>query len=1383
MAGKYLVVSLLLILLIAFFITFSPRYTGFFSSVSGSNATLSIWDQTDLEGGGYQKYTYPTLWSNGYTRCQYKEEVEWNVYFFANYTNSSGDPIDDGNCTIRFNETGNFTDWYEMSYNSSSHLFQYNKSFNYDGNLSWEVNCNSDYDNLTTSDYVKITNTPPCVFAKNIGGYLSNQTITEDIDMPWYYNFSKNCSDDDFNDRLYLTYSYTEENTTLTNFTINNATGMLMVNITQDDYSGNKIIVLTVRDEGPNPDTATLPITINKYNDPPQFINLPNNLYATEDQIYSLDIEVSDEEDNTPFFFNLTFINCAKAPWNVSDNCSIFSINETTGFINFTPTNWDVGNYTINFTVRDSGNTTQPYNATGWKVVNFEVINVNDLPNMTFVENQNLCQNDLLEITINGTDIENDTLIFNTTTLHLNLTPYSNTSLFPILTDNSSFLSNKSNPVYGKMNYTLGNHQVGNYTINITLSDGYDIVSQLVNFTICNINDPPVLDYIPNLIAVQEEEFYYDINATDPDQQTPYSSHENATLTYNVTNTTPCSLEPGIGTECLIITINETTGVINFTPARNNSGNYTLNISVRDGGNLTDWQEANMTIVADYPPNFLFGYEETKNGTQNESFYFEINATDPENDSITFYSETYYLNLTAYENISLFPISIDNSSAPIYKGIMNYILDNSQVGNYTIKIIAKDIWNRTNYTYVNFTIYNINDPPQIINFTLCDTNTSEQISNQTVYEDQLYCKKVNVIDIDMLTPYGDTLIYNMTFINGSPLFSINSSTGIINFTATNDSWADNYTVNITVTDSNNSVDFMLINYTIIPVNDPPYFTNLDAMNKTAIENQTFYYDLNAADEEDNQPFYFNLTFINCSKRGGNNSNCSIFSINETTGVINFTITNLNDTGNYTINFTVRDSGETNQPYNATGWKVVNFTIIPINHPPKIDFYGSSQGTTPIIEETQSISFFVNASDEDDDELNYTTYVDHIQHECKNVKKENDTSYDYIASYTPTFSDSGTHLIEIIVNDINPHPLQASCNFTVNVTNKNRPPYQQFLIQNQTWNMNTENTNIQLTYYFRDPDNENTDPCNESVMVTNDDNNFTYTWVDGGFITVYIDDTSRVHIIPNQNWYGITWIVFNVSDGEYNATSNNVTLNVTYTESIQQQQQSTGGGTGTTTTTETKAAALSIIIQKFEKLTPYNKTVVPIKLKNTGQVMLNSISLSAKTEETTDLTLQLDKTSISQLNVNEEASVEITVTSYNLTKEDYEIRFLAVVNSPRLNQTSVIYLKTMPKNKTEIEEKLKLVKDLFEENPECLDLWELISDAEKELKKENIEKAKELTDLAIKNCMDLISYKSEIKTVPTKEQIDYNKLINVFLLMSLFSLIIYYAISSRHRKVK
>jgi hypothetical protein len=388
-----------------------------------------------------------------------------------------------------------------------------------------------------------------------------------------------------------------------------------------------------------------------------------------------------------------------------------------------------------------------------------------------------------------------------------------------------------------------------------------------------------------------------------------------------------------------------------------------------------------------------------------------------------------------------------------------------------------------------------------------------------------------------------------------------------------------------------------------------------------------------------------------------------------------------------------------------------------------------------------------------------------------------------AIYRPNQSDSGTHIIKLIVSD---GQIESTCNATVNVTNKNRSPYQEFQIANQTWNMNTENTNIQMTYYFKDYDNQNTDHCNESKLLTNDDNNFTYTIADGGHLTSYIDNSSStVHITPTQGWYGNTWIIFNVSDGAYTITSNNVSLNVTYVESEQQQQQTGGASSGSTTITDTKTAALSVSILPFEYLASYNKTIVPIKLKNTGQVALNSILLSLDMEKTIDIVAQLNKTNISQLVVGAEESVKITITSYNLTKESYEIRFLAHASSPTLNQTSVIYLKTNPKNRTEVEEKLRLVKDLFEENPECLDLWEMISDAEKELNRENLVRAKELTDLAVKNCMDLINYESTPiqQTIPGKEEIDYNQLINVFLLLSLFSVVAYYIVSGRHKRPK
>ncbi|MBD3253418.1 hypothetical protein GF386_06805, partial [Candidatus Pacearchaeota archaeon] len=100
----------------------------YFTNYSTSeNSNLSIWDETDPEGGGKIRY------------------VNNQVIFYSNYTNkTSGKPINqtDVNCNISFNISGGWTASEEMQYNQTSSLYEYNRSFVSDGIFNWNVSCN-----------------------------------------------------------------------------------------------------------------------------------------------------------------------------------------------------------------------------------------------------------------------------------------------------------------------------------------------------------------------------------------------------------------------------------------------------------------------------------------------------------------------------------------------------------------------------------------------------------------------------------------------------------------------------------------------------------------------------------------------------------------------------------------------------------------------------------------------------------------------------------------------------------------------------------------------------------------------------------------------------------------------------------------------------------------------------------------------------------------------------------------------------------------------------------------------------------------------------------------------------------------------------------------
>jgi len=150
---------------IAFNVTSFTAYAG----GAGYNSNLTIWDETDPEGGSKTKY------------------INEQVKFFANYTNStSGESINGTNvyCNISFNISGGWTDWQSMSFNSTSLLYEYNRSFDQSGVFNWNVSCNGSalgYDALEAMDSVEITaeiSASPCQVYINASSQLP-YTITQ----------------------------------------------------------------------------------------------------------------------------------------------------------------------------------------------------------------------------------------------------------------------------------------------------------------------------------------------------------------------------------------------------------------------------------------------------------------------------------------------------------------------------------------------------------------------------------------------------------------------------------------------------------------------------------------------------------------------------------------------------------------------------------------------------------------------------------------------------------------------------------------------------------------------------------------------------------------------------------------------------------------------------------------------------------------------------------------------------------------------------------------------------------------------------------------------------------------------------------------------------
>ena len=106
--------------------------------------------------------------------------------------------------------------------------------------------------------------------------------------------------------------------------------------------------------------------------------------------------------------------------------------------------------------------------------------------------------------------------------------------------------------------------QIGNYTVNFSVSDGEYTDYQLVPLEITMTNRPPVIQFMPTMSTLQGALFVYQVNATDPDgDELNFTSNSTA---FNITASGLISFTPGIsdvGTH--IVSVRASDGLLSAT--------------------------------------------------------------------------------------------------------------------------------------------------------------------------------------------------------------------------------------------------------------------------------------------------------------------------------------------------------------------------------------------------------------------------------------------------------------------------------------------------------------------------------------------------------------------------------------------------------------------------------------------------------------------------------------------------------------------------------------------------------------------------------------------------------------------------------------------------
>ncbi len=557
-----------------------------------------------------------------------------------------------------------------------------------------------------------------------------NITLYEDA----YFTTTITATDPDDDTLIYIEISQTCDFDSF-----NQNSGLLTWTPTNDNVGNHTIVFQASDDGGISAVGIQVEWEVIAVNDAPYFSPGLTTQQAIEDALFTYDIDATDEEHDTIYYY---------------DNSDLFVINSTTGLISFTPDYTNVGNHTIEINISDGSNST---------VSSFTLIinSTNHAPNLTFVQNYSMYQNDALSINLTGFDFDNDSVIFSATG--------NGTGWYIVNTTNGTNIYQQINAT-GEINFTPDDDNVGNNTFIITLTDSKDgSDSQDINIEVININDPPTINALANQTAVSNVLFSLQVNGSDPDTDSGdlITYHDNTSI-FDI-NTTTGLIEFNVST----------VGLINFTPNGTYVGNFSIMIWVNDSFGLTN----NVTFNLEIQNNSIPMFNETiinQTAYEDSLFTLKINASDLDGDNITF-----------TDNSSIFDIN------PL-TGLINFTPAQAHVGYHAIRVFAIDQYGARNSIDFTLNITNVNDAPVLdtITFPLMRVNLSFTYTITATDEDADFGIS------DPLTFYR----YNNSIVNIS-------SDGLINFTP-REGHEGVYSINITVRDSYNASDSIIVNFTL-----------------------------------------------------------------------------------------------------------------------------------------------------------------------------------------------------------------------------------------------------------------------------------------------------------------------------------------------------------------------------------------------------------------------------------------------------------------------------------------------------------------------------------------------------------------------------------------
>lgn len=295
-------------------------------------------------------------------------------------------------------------------------------------------------------------------------------------------------------------------------------------------------VTIQVHDGRGSIDTQSLTITVQNINDPPLITSSPG-LTDTDNKPYKYQVEATDEDKDT-----LTYT--------LTTSPAGMTIDSVTGLIQWTPDKTQIGSHTIEILANDThgGSATQSYT--------LSVFKANSPPQITSTPVTKATQDQPYTYEVDVNDLNSDPIIFS-----LDTSP------------DGMIIA----PDTGVIQWTPSNTQTGANQVVITVSDKKGAIStQTFTIIVQNVNDPPQITSIPVTTVGVNVLYTYDVEATDIDGDT---------LTYSLDVSTSG------------LTIDNNTGLIQWTPTDSNLGDHTIRVRVTDPTGAFDTQEYTISVI------------------------------------------------------------------------------------------------------------------------------------------------------------------------------------------------------------------------------------------------------------------------------------------------------------------------------------------------------------------------------------------------------------------------------------------------------------------------------------------------------------------------------------------------------------------------------------------------------------------------------------------------------------------------------------------------------------------------------------------------------------------------------------------------------------------